>query len=551
MVFSIEFPVSSAVMYIDQYISSFENFADKNALTCLTTNKTFTYHELNRLTTKLGNRFRSDGLTKGDVVMVCLFNTFHLPVAMIGTWKNLQIFSPINFRLAPGEIRIHLEDSNPKVFIFDTDLDDTIEKALALSRHLPDIIISTQKSVVKRAIEFDDYLKDASEDDPELEDRIRQIDPFNDEIERLYTSGTTGFPKGVKFSSHSLLHIALKTIINNNYTCGDRLMNLSPWFHQGGLCTAVQPGLLVGAHVFGLKQFNPDQALDYVEGHKITFVAGAPTAFNAIEMAQKEKRRDMSSLRLIHSSGAPTSSREFLLWKQVFTNHVVNSYGTTETASTLCLRSDIHPVVEKAGSAGRPFVFVGARVVRFDPEEHTKIEPDDLVRKGGQEVGQIIARSLGMFDGYHNRPEEEAEKIYKGWFYTGDAATWDEDGFITVRGRTDDMFVSGGENIFPQPVEEVLEKHRKVRDALVVGMSDEKWGQVAVAYIVPAGQVPGAEELDKHCLEDPDLARYKRPRYYQFVDSLPYTPTGKKLRYKMLERAEKERAQFVPIPLKR
>lgn len=248
----------------------------------------------------------------------------------------------------------------------------------------------------------------------------------------------------------------------------------------------------------------------------------------------------MSSLRLIHSTGSPTTRHEFLFWKDIFTKHVINSYGTTETASTLCMRSDIHPIEQKAGSAGRPFIFTQVRVIKLDREDR-KSGPTELVEKNDKEIGQIITKTLGMFIGYHNRPEEETKKFYKGWFYTGDTATWDEDGFITIQGRTDEMFVSGGENIFPQQIEEVLERHPKVRESIVIGIPDEKWGKVPAAYIIPNDEIPTIEELDKHCLNDMNLANYKRPRYYQFVRELPQTPTGKKLRYKMRERAEIER----------
>jgi acyl-CoA synthetase (AMP-forming)/AMP-acid ligase II len=353
----------------------------------------------------------------------------------------------------------------------------------------------------------------------------------------------------VRYSSQSLLNLAFKTLHNNSYTSTDKMMNLTPWFHSGGLITAVQPGFLVGAHVFGLKKFNPDEALDYVEKHKITFLTGAPATFNAMASVQEKKKRDLRSLRLVHSMGSPASSREFLLWQKVFAKHVVNRYGVTEMASTLCLRSDIHPIEEKAGSAGRPFIFVQARVIKLDGEDR-RAEPDDVIKKDGREIGQIIAKSAGMFIGYHNRPEEEAKKLYKGWFYTGDTATIDKDGFITVQGRTDDMLVSGGENIFPQPIEEVLEKHPKVKDCMVVGMNDEKWGEVTAAYIIPGDEIPTIEELDKHCLNDAGLANYKRPRYYQLVDELSYTATGKKMRYAMKERANKERDKFIAIPSK-
>src|SRR4030043_1477469 len=135
-------------MYIEQYLGSFENFSEKDALTCVSTGVTLTYKELDGLTNKLGNKIRGEGVRKGDVVMVCLFNTFHLPVAMLGSWKNLQIFSPINFRLSAGEVKIHLEDSQPRVFIYDSDLEETVEKALSLSSYRPDIIISTGRSSI-------------------------------------------------------------------------------------------------------------------------------------------------------------------------------------------------------------------------------------------------------------------------------------------------------------------------------------------------------------------------------------------------------------------
>src|SRR4030043_689240 len=158
-------------MYIEQYLGSFENFSEKDALTCVSTNVTLTYRELDGLTNKLGNKFRGEGLRKGDVVMVCLFNTFHLPVAMLGSWKNLQIFSPINFRLSAGEVKIHLEDSQPRVFIYDSDLEETMEKALSLSSYRPDIIISTGRSSIDGVKTFDEYIGGVSEEDPGLMSR--------------------------------------------------------------------------------------------------------------------------------------------------------------------------------------------------------------------------------------------------------------------------------------------------------------------------------------------------------------------------------------------
>jgi len=536
-------------MYIEQYIGAFENFGPRKAVTCLSTNKTLTYRQLDAVTNQLSNRFRNDGFKKGDVVMVCLFNTWHFPVAMLGSWKNQQIFSPINFRLSPGEIKIHLEDSVPKVFIYDSDLEETIEMALGLSTHKPDIVISTGNSSMRGIIGFDHYIRQASEVDTDLQERLKQIDSDKDEIERLYTSGTTGLPKGVKFSSQSLLNMAFKVLYSNNYNCLDRLMNLTPWFHQGGVLPVVQGGLLAGAHIFGLKKFDAADALDYIHNYRVTYLAGAPATFNAMVTEQKTRPRELNSLRMIQSMGSPASRRELLLWQDIFTKNLANSYGTTETGSTLSLRGGLHPIHEKAGSAGRPSIFVRVRVIKLDGVK--RAEPEDLIKNDGLEIGQVISRSIGALDGYHNRPDEEAKKMYKGWFYTGDTATVDKDGFITIQGRTDDMFVSGGENIFPQPVEEVLEKHPKVRECVVVGMNDEKWGQVTTAYILPEDEVPTVEELEQHCLNDPALSKYKRPRYYKFVDELVYTSTGKKMRHAMKEQANKESESFIAVPLKK
>jgi acyl-CoA synthetase (AMP-forming)/AMP-acid ligase II len=171
-------------------------------------------------------------------------------------------------------------------------------------------------------------------------------------------------------------------------------------------------------------------------------------------------------------------------------------------------------------------------VVRVFPDRLA--EPDEFVAKDNREVGEIIVKPTVKcsFD-YINRPDETMTKYYKGWLYIGDLGTWDENEFITVAGRKDDMIISGGENIQPVQVEEALNNHPKVRENVVVGMPDEKWGQIVVAYVVPADPSLTARELDEFCVGHPMLARYKRPRYYRFVNELPMTATGKKMHYKV------------------
>lgn len=538
---------------IDYFVETMREFPKRGALTCLTTGRAFTYGELDRITNQLDHRFRDAGLKKDDVVMACLLNTWQFPMLMLGAWKTPCIFSPINFRLAPGEIAVHLDDSKPKVFVWDSVFDKTIGEALKLAKYKPPILLSTGKPVVEGAVFFEDYYKDAPEEDPDVEERVREtLDPFQDEILRHYTSGTTGLPKGTRQTSLVTMHMDWTVLIAMGINWNDKMTNITPWFHQGAI-HFLTTGLNMGAHVFGvpLAPFNPDYLLDIVEKHKITVICGAPPVYDALAAIQRKKPRDLSSLRWIHTVGAPFSREEYREWQENLCKNIGNTYGTTETRADSVLSSFWHPMEEKAGTIGRRAPFVKMRVIQIRPGE--KVEPDEMVPKDGKTQGEIISKSPSQFIGYFNRPEDTAKHLHKGWFYSGDIGTWDEDGFITVTGRVDDMIQSGAEKVYPIPVEECLMRYSKVKDAFVVPLPHEKWGQAVAAYVVPReGEELTVEELDKHCLGDPYLANYTRPRYYRiFKEELPYTATGKKMHYVMANRAKEEVEKFIPIPSER
>lgn len=538
-------------IYIDYPVAVMREFPERNALTDLTANRTFTYGELDKLTNQMDNKLRADGLKKDDVVMACLYNTWQFVVAQYGAWKTPCIFSPINFRLAPGEIAIHIEDSRPKVFIWDSSLDGTIKTALGISKHKPAVLLVVGESAVAGALKFEDYYKNSSPEDPDIEDRVREVlDPFADEILRHYTSGTTGRPKGTIESSLSLMMMDLLIIAGDNYSGNDRVMNVTPWFHQGGL-VAISCVYVTGGHMFGfpLMNFNPAYTLDMVEKYKITVLWGSPVTFDEIVKEQQNKPRDISSVRLIHTMGSPFSKEQYNLWVKVLTPNIINGYGTTETRCDLALRSDIHPMLEKAGSAGRTPPFCQLRVVKIDPDRI--VEPKEVVPRDGVSEGQIIMKSAGQFRGYFNLPELTAEKVYKGWFYCGDIGTWDKDGFVTIHGRTDDVIQSGAEKVYPVPVEECLMKHSKILDVFVVPLPHERWGEAVAAYVYPKpGEKITIEELDTHCMADQYLANYTRPRFYQILENEkpPYTATGKKIHYVLHNRAKTEPEKFIAIP---
>lgn len=537
-------------IYVDYFEETIMEFPEKNAITCVTNNRTFTYGEMGKITNKLDHKFRQAGLKKNDVVMVCLLNTWQLPMMMIASWKTPCIFSPINFRLAAGEIAVHIDDSKPTVFLWDSSLDVTIKKALELAAYKPNVLLCTAQSEVKGAMSFEDYYKDAPVEDPDMEERVMEIlDPMQDEILRHYTSGTTGAPKGTVETSLALMHMDWSVIATDHINWCDVATNITPWFHQGGLllCTTV---LVSGGHLIGLSltKATGDSTLDLVEKYKITLIWGAPVTFDGVAAAQRAKKRDISSLRLIHTMGSPFSRKQFKEWQEVITPNIANTYGTTETRQDLVLHSNIHSMAEKAGSAGRRAPLCRVRVVQIRPGE--KVEPREMVPKDGQTEGQVISKSPHQYLGYYKRPNDDAKRNYKGWVYTGDVATWDEDGFVTIRGRTDDMITSGAEKVYPVPVEECIMRNSKVADVSVIGIPHEKWGQAVSAYVVPKEGVQlTVAELDEHCRKDPYLANYTRPRYYQIVDGpLPYTATGKKIHYALVKKAKDELDKFVPIP---
>lgn len=537
-------------LIVQYFIETMRQLPKRRAITCLTENREFTYGEMDKITNQLDYRFRQANLKKDDVVMVCLLNTWQFPMFMLGAWKTPCIFSPINFRGAPGDIAIQLEDSKPKVLAWDVAFDSLIKTALDLSKHKPSILICTKQSGIPGALIFEDYYKDAPDVDSDVEERLETIlDPFADEIIRHYTSGTTGRPKGAKETSANLLQMDMWIALQMEVNWNDKVAMFTPWFHQGGIHFVTVP-LSMGAHVFGmpLAPFNPNTFLDIIEKYGLTLVMGAPTILDALASAQQSQKRNISSLTRLFTMGAPFSREEYVQWRDHLTPSIGNAYGTTETSAVSILVFGVHDLEKYAGTAGRVTRWGRIRVIQVKPGE--RVEPNQEVAKDGKTQGEIIIKSTTNFLGYHNLPEETAKHVYKGWFYTGDMATWDEDGFITICGRTDDMIQSGGEKIYPVPVEEALQRYAKVQDAFVIPIPHERWGQAVAAYVVPKqGQTLTVKELDEHCLQDNNLANFTRPRYYQIItENLPYTVTGKKMHYVMVNRAKGELDKFIPIP---
>lgn len=518
--------------YLSGFLRNVKKFPEKIALIDTDTAKQWTYSELNKEANRFASALLQEGLKQGDVVMFQLMNVPEFAFIWLGCQKTGTVGSPVNFRLSSGETAYTIDDSQPLIFIFDISLKEMVKEAIKLSKHKPKRLIYVGQGECEFAIPYEEYVKGKPDFEP-----IEPPQEAYSEVTRLYTSGTTGRPKGVPLNNINEVLTAIDVIVSLGLNKNDILLNLSPWFHRGGIhIGGPNPGLYLGATIASMKAFYPKPALEAIEKYKVTFIIGVPTMYKVMMEEQKKHHHDLSSLRGVVSMGSPLDRALCIEMQKIFTPNIFNGYGTSETFWNTLLTPEDLP--QMAGTAGRAVLFDEVRVVKV--YEDRLAEPEEMVKKDNQEVGEVIIKSLKCIYDYHHKPEETNKKINKEWFYTGDLAKWDENDYITIVSRKDDMVIVGGENIYPIQIEEVIQEHPKVMHCAVVGVPDEKRGQALVAYVVKKDESLTLEELKKFISKHPMLPAYKRPRYWRFLDSLPMTATGKKQHYKLREQARED-----------
>jgi acyl-CoA synthetase (AMP-forming)/AMP-acid ligase II len=515
-------------------------FAHRTALTDAASGRSWTYAELWADAGRLAAALAQADVQAGEVIVFALFNSAEFVLVWLAAQRLGAIAAPINFRLSAGEVAHVLDDSQPAVFIYDQALELLAADAIVRAEHQPRLLIAAGTDTAP-ALAFDAFLSSGPIGaDPPLPEPHGDGPEIYDETTRLYTSGTTGMPKGVSLCSMVEVMSAHDVIMHFPLSPQDRTMNMTPWFHRGGLYSGgPNPVLYVGAEAVALRAFDPAVVLDAVADRGLTFLIGAPTNLALLSAEQLQRPRDLSSLNGIVTMGAPLDREACLRYQDVLTPRIFNGYGTTEAFWNTFLRPSDLP--EHAGSAGRACTDDDVAVVKIYDDRQA--EPDDHTAHDGTEVGEVIVRSVKAGYAYVNQPDEQAERFRGEWLYIGDLATWDADEYITIVGRKDDMIISGGENVHPTQVEAVLAEHPGVRDAAVVGLPDERWGEIVVAYVVASDPSLDAAALEAHCKDHPMLAAFKRPRLYRFVDELPMTATGKKVHYQVREMAQRDSAE--------
>ena len=457
----------------------------------------------------------------------------------IAPQKLGAIGNPVNFNLSAGETAEIMTHNRAKVYIYDSEIVSTALKAIEMSEHKPDVVIAVHNSekefkLPEGHILYEEYVKDAAETDPPID-----FEPhIYDEVVRLQTSGTTGTPKGVPLNNINEVLSAHDVIMHFPLAPTDVTMNMTPWFHRGGLHSGgPTPTLYVGGALVIMRVFNPKTTLSYVERFGISFLTGVPSVLTLLASRQEKHPKDISTLKGIITMGSPLEKEACIHFQKTLTPNIYNGYGTTESFWNTFLRP--YDLPEMSGTAGRSCTDDEVRIVKVYDDR--KAEPDDTVALDNIEEGEVIIKCPAKSTYcYANNPQATEDKFYKGWMYTGDIGTWDNRMFVTIAGRKDDMIISKGENIYPARIEEVINSNPKVSECIVTGVPDKTRGECVAAYVIPADDSLTVQELIDFCAASPNISKYQAPRYYRFVKELPRTATGKKQHFVIKKQAKQD-----------
>ncbi|KPF84933.1 acid--CoA ligase [alpha proteobacterium AAP38] len=468
------------------------------------TGRTVTYAGLDERAARAAGLLLSLGVAEGDRVAILCRNRIEFFEMLFACAKMGAILVPLNWRMPAAEIRPLLTDSAPRVLFFG---DEDAGVAADLSGDVP-LRVGLDADYAQR--------RDATS-----AHAGRRLWPADGIWYLLYTSGTTGTPKAVIYT----FTMAMVNYINISQPIGltarDTTLNFLPLFHTAGINLHTLPTLIIGGRVLIMPGFDVDVMLDLVAAGRVDAIFGVPAIYQMLSLHPRFASVDLTRLRSWGCGGAPLSDQlvQRFLERGV---RVCNGMGMTETGPTAFIM-DPNRVAEKIGSVGKPQVLSGVRIVG----------PDGVDVKPG-EAGELWFGGPGITPGYWNRPEATAAAFSAdGWLKSGDLARCDADGFYYVVGRIKEMYISGGENVYPAEVENVLSQHPAILEAAVVGVPDEKWGEVGCAHILPRpGQtMPATDELTLFCRER--LAPFKVPKSFVMVTDFPRTAAGKVQKHRL------------------
>lgn len=475
-----------------------------------------TYRQMNERANRLANWLREvAGVQQGDrVAILARDGVEHLDL-FYACGKLGAIHTPFNWRLHWREMLGLIELTTPKALLFSDDFKEAVSElqdALRPPDNALGFYLHLDGAGLPGSLPYQSALDQAAGLPVTCESLTEE-----DIACLLFTGGTTGLPKGAMISHRMICWNVLNTVIHD-LTHDDVYANVFPLFHAGGLFTYLSSQVIFGNTTILTRQFDPAQVLDLIQRYRVTVFAAVPTMYQMLTQAPNWETADLSSLRFCTSGGAPLPVPLVEQYTREKGIRFKQGFGMTEFGPGLFALPP-EDAVRKAGSIGRPNFFVDVRVVDNDNRPLGPNQPGELVLKGP-------SRSSG----YWNNPEAYAAVLDdEGWFHTGDVVRYDEEWYFYVVDRKKDMFISGGENVYPAEIEAVLYKHPAVHMCAVVGVPDPKWGEAGKAFVVlKPGLVATADDLLAHMAAY--LARYKVPKSVEFRSELPLSGMGKILR---------------------
>jgi len=431
---------------------------------------------------------------KGDTVGVLLLNSQKYLATMLGIWKAGKTAVPLNYLLPPSDLAFIIKDSGMSGLVSS----QSFNQALAAIKPL-----FGDRGVVLMA------------DDPAFLSTLPESvgSDYRDPALNLYTSGTTGRPKGVILTHDNLIANVESCQQAGLFDYRDGFLCLLPFFHTYAITGTFLLPLLSGSRMVLVDRFHPIKVLGLIQEHKVSVFLAIPSMYRVLAIT--EGNFDVSSVRFPISGGEPLPAVIAESFEKRFNVPIYEGYGQTEASPVVTLNV---PGCRKLGTIGRAL-----------PGVEVAIWNDQSQPLPVGEVGELMVRGRNVMKGYHHLPEETARTITSGWLHTGDLGKLDDEGFVTITGRKKDLIISAGENIYPREIEELLCQHSKVKEVAVIGVKDEVRGEVPKAFVIARdGTVLEEKELRAFCREN--LANYKVPKYFEIVPDLPRTPTGKILK---------------------
>jgi acyl-CoA synthetase (AMP-forming)/AMP-acid ligase II len=478
------------------------------------TGRRLSFTELNGRCNQVANALRDGGVKHGDRVALLLMNGTEFVETFFAVGKIGAVNVPLNWRLVADELEFILADAGASVLLYGSDFAEVVAELkgrgdkTAITTWIEVGDAAAGGTSIEGAVAYDDWMSSASDDEPE------PSGSGDDLMFIMYTSGTTGLPKGVMHSHDTVLWSILTGVATADFQMGDRYLLSLPMFHVGAL-NPVLSCVYGGCSLIILKAFDPVKSWELISAEKITATLMVPVMLQFMLAVRDPEVHDASSLRWVMSGAAPVA-KTLIEQYDALDIEIHQVYGLTETGGPGCLISSAD-AVKRAGSTGKAFFFTQVRVVN---------DAGDDVGEDGS--GEVLIKGPNVMVGYWNRPEATAEAVVDGWLHTGDVATMDADGFVTIVDRVKDMLISGGENVYPAEIESVLLAHPKIVDVGVIGVPSDKWGESPLAAIVASDESLTATEVIEFCKGK--LAPFKSVRAVEFVDELPRNPSGKILK---------------------